>query len=640
MSLSCCVADQQREVLAAIAAEEAVEAQAFARRMRLRAVADGLWGQGPEAFAVLELAGTARIGQVRAQTQLTEGRRLVQLFPQALALLETGELYRECAALLLSLTASCTEPVQAAVGRRVTAPIAGLNTSDARKIITRAVLETEADLDPDLTRERLERAKRGRAVWTSPQPDDLLRISADLTAIAGRRWALDFEELVRAQKVADADAGIVRTQAQRRADVFAELPNRVITLIHLIQQGHIQELLAAAHTNPDTQGDAGDAGDVGDMTDMADMAGVLADLEDLAAQTLDLFPHPTNATVPTPTEPTHRTGSPHPEPAGVEPAVTEPIGVEPARECARRGRPSHQDLLIGLLRQRLRNPVTVTVHIPMTTLLELDHRSGWLEGYGPVTAEHTRLLVPMAGLRQLYVAHDSGLPLALDPITHPPLYNETPDGEAAQQVAQQVRDRLLAMLSPTGIAQAAEARHDPSTALRAFVETRDQTCLGIGCNHPAQRSDKDHETRWPQGPTAAWNLSSKSPRCHHAKHHGWTTHREDTGPDAGTTTWTSPLGHSYNKPGVWTAPTRLPLQVTLPPASYQAYDNNDPNTFQHPLLPEPTPTPTVKITTTWNNDQPPFYEGRAGWGSSLTTTVPEDPPVVVFGAALHRCRQP
>ena len=617
MSLSCCVADQQREVLAAIAAEEAVEAQAFARRMRLRAVADGLWGQGPEAFAVLELAGTARIGQVRAQTQLTEGRRLVQLFPQALALLEAGVLYRECAALLLSLTASCTEPVQAAVGRRVTAPIAGLNTSDARKIITRAVLETEADLDPELTRERLERAKRGRAVWTSPQPDDLLRISADLTAIAGRRWALDFEELVRAQKTADADAGIVRTQAQRRADVFAELPNRVITLIHLIQQGRTSELLAAAHTDPDTQGDAGDAGDVGDM------AGVLADLEDLAAQTLDLFPTPTEATVPTSTgtepavpEQTAPAGAEASgaEPAGAEPAVTEPIGVEPARECARRGRPSHQDLLIGLLRQRLRNPVTVTVHIPMTTLLELDHRSGWLEGYGPVTAEHTRLLVPVAGLRQLYVAHDSGLPLALDPITHPPLYNETPNetpgGPETGQVAQQVRDRLLAMLGPTGIAQAAEARHDPSTALRAFVETRDQTCLGIGCNHPAQRSDKDHETRWPQGPTAAWNLSSKSPRCHHAKHHGWTTHREDTGPHAGTTTWTSPLGHSYNKPGVWTAPTRLPLNVQLPPPTHQAHNDPDPSTFQHPLLPEPTPTPDVKITTTWNNDwnndQPPF----------------------------------
>jgi hypothetical protein len=554
MPTSCSVADQQREVLAAIAVEEAVEAQAFARRMRLRAVADGLWGDGPEAFAILELAGTARIGQVRAATQLTEGRRLVRLFPIALALLESGELYRESAALLLALTASCAEEVQAMVGERVTSVIVGLNTSDARKIITRTVLETEADLDPELTRERLERAKRNRAVWTSPQPDDLLRVSADLTAIAGRRWALDFEELVRAQKTTDAEAGVVRTQAQRRADVFADLPSRVIALIHLIQQGRTEELLAAA------------------QADTGDVAGVLADLEDLATQTLDLFPDPT----------------------------------EPAQGCPLQERPSHEDLLIGLLRQRLRNPVTITIHIPMTTLLELDHRSGWLEGYGPVTAEHTRLLVPMAGLRQLYVAHDSGLPLALDPITHPALYDDTPDGPEEQQVAQQVRDRLLAMLGPHGIAHDTEARHDPSKALTTFVETRDQTCLGIGCNHPARRSDKDHETRWPDGPTAAWNLSSKSPRCHHAKHHGWTTHRQDQGPQAGTTTWTSPLGHSYSKPGVWTAPTRLPLDVQLPAPRHQAHDDTDTSSFEHPLIPEPKPVPTVETTTRWNDDKPPF----------------------------------
>jgi hypothetical protein len=217
----------------------------------------------------------------------------------------------------------------------------------------------------------------------------------------------------------------------------------------------------------------------------------------------------------------------------------------------------------------------------------------------------------MAGLRQLYVAHDSGLPLALDPTTHPALYDQPPlDDEAAGQVAQQVRDRLLAMLGPQGIAHGTEARHDPSTALTTFVETRDQTCLGIGCNHPARRSDKDHETRWPEGPTAAWNLSSKSPRCHHAKHHGWTTHRQDQGPRAGTTTWTSPLGHTYSKPGVWTAPARLPLQVTLPAPTHQTYDDTDASSFEHPLIPEPTPAPTVEITTRWNDDwnddKPPF----------------------------------
>ena len=546
-----CLADQQRDVLAAIAAEEVLEAQAFARQMRLRATADGLWEDGPDAFAVLELAGTARIGQVRAATQLAQGRRLVQLFPLALGLLESGEMYRESACLLLSLTVCCTEAVQAAVGERITAKIAGLNTTDARKVITRAVLQVEAETDLDLTRERLERAKRNRAVWTGPMPDDMLRVTADLTAITGRRWALDFEELIRAQKIADSETGRVRTQAQRRADVFSELPSRVIALLHLIQQGRVAELLtAAAHA----------------------AAG------------------PVVAAAP-------------PLPPGATPFTHKDLTQRDL---------THEDLLIGLLQLRVRQPVTITIHIPMTTLLELDHRAGYLEGYGPVTAEHTRLLVPMAGLRQLYVAQDSGLPLALDPVTLAPMLTDPPDAgdpEATQEVAGAVRDRLLAMLTPHGMAQQTEPRHDPSPGLKAFVETRDQTCVGIGCSSTAARSDKDHETRWPDGPTAAWNLSSKSPRCHHAKHTGWTVTRIDTGPAAGTTTWTSPLGHTYTTPGVWTAPTRLPQHVQLPQPRYSNYSDRDPDRgdpndprHDHPLIAEPPPASRIETTTTWNND--------------------------------------
>jgi hypothetical protein len=68
----------------------------------------------------------------------------------------------------------------------------------------------------------------------------------------------------------------------------------------------------------------------------------------------------------------------------------------------------------------------INVHIPRTTLLELDHRSGWVEGYGPVSAEHTRLLVPTAGLRQVFVAQDSGLPLGLGSATQPSLTDAPP----------------------------------------------------------------------------------------------------------------------------------------------------------------------------------------------------------------------
>jgi hypothetical protein len=595
MPSSCFVADRQREVLAALAAEEVVEATVFARRMRLLAEADQLWEAGPEAFAVLELAGTARIGQGRAARQLSDGHRLVTLFPVALALLETGEMYRESAALLLSLTASCAEAVQAEVGERLTRQVAGLNTTDARKVINRTIPQVEAELDPELTRERLEAAKRNRGVWTHPEPDEMLRVGADLPAVAGRRWALDFEELVRAQKVADREAGVVRTQAQRRADVFAQLPSRVLALITLIQQGRVSELLAAASTEPDLAPEDLDA------------------LEALAEQTLDLFPTPTPAD-PTPADPT---ADPAVDPTA-DPAVdpTADPAVDPAvdPESPVRERPSFDEVLRALLRLRLRDPVVINVHIPMTTLLELDHRSGWIDGYGPVSAEHTRLLVPMAGLRQLFVAHDSGLPLAHSPTTQPPLTDELPaNPEAFAKLAAQVRARLLGLLGPRTIADDAEPHHDPSNRLAAFVETRDQICLGIGCACSARRSDKDHELRWPEGPTAAWNLGSKSPRCHHAKHTGWDVHRHDAGPTAGTVTWTSPLGHSYTKPGVWTAPTPLPHDVTLPAPRLQPFDETDSSPWEHPLHQEPTPPPAkpdIEIVRTWNDDgdldNPPF----------------------------------
>jgi hypothetical protein len=523
MPTACALAAEQRVVLGQIAELEAADAQLFARRMRLRAEAEVLWEDQPAAFDVLELSGTARIGQVRAATQLLDGRRLVACFPVALGLLETGVMFRETAVLLLAATRACTDAVQAQVDARVSAQVAALNTTDARKVIERTVLQAEADLDPELTRERLEKAKRERSVWTRPAQDGMLEVGASLTAVQGRRWVLDFEELVRAQQITDQQAGVQRTQAQRRADVFAELPSRLIALVQLIQQGRTAELLELATADPD----------------------LAEQVEALAEQTLDLFP--TRTRTPTP-------------------------GAGPARVAV----PSVEEVLGAVLSQRVRNPVTISIHIPMTTVLDLDHRAGWLEGYGPVPAEHCRLLVPTAGLRQVYVDAGSGVPLGIDATTHPPLTDELPlDPEGQGQVAGQVRRRLLGLLGPRTVAHDPEPRHDPSPALRAFVEARDLTCTGIGCAMTARRSDKDHETRWPQGPTAAWNLSSKSPRCHHAKHTGWDLHRADTG----ELTWTSPLGHSYRKPGVWQAPDQLPHDLNLPTPRLTPLNDHDP----HPL---------------------------------------------------------
>ena len=85
---------------------------------------------------------------------------------------------------------------------------------------------------------------------------------------------------------------------------------------------------------------------------------------------------------------------------------------------------------------------------------------------------------------------------------------------------------------------------------------------------PAHRCDLDHEKAHPEGPTAEWNLSDKSRRCHGAKHHGWAVARDGDG----TSTWTSPLGRSYTSHSQWQPPPKVarPFNITfhLPSARY------------------------------------------------------------------------
>ena len=194
--------------------------------------------------------------------------------------------------------------------------------------------------------------------------------------------------------------------------------------------------------------------------------------------------------------------------------------------------------------------VVVNVLVPMSTALEIDNTSGWITGYGPVPAEHLRYLLPHAALRRVAVDSHTGVPLAADAALLPP----TGDPELT-------RARLLSMITPTTVHWTAETQHDPSTPLARYIDLRDQHCSGPGCSVPAGRTQHDHDTPWPTGPTAPWNLTLKSERCHRAKHHGWHTQRH---PD-GTTTWTSPLGRTYTRPSPHQPPPPLPDTLTLPP---------------------------------------------------------------------------
>ena len=205
--------------------------------------------------------------------------------------------------------------------------------------------------------------------------------------------------------------------------------------------------------------------------------------------------------------------------------------------------------------------VVINVHIPVTALLEIDCRAGWLQGHGPVSAEHVRLMLPVAGLRRLWVDGSTGVPVKHDRQLLPP--QADPD---------RVRQRLRAMLSPVLVTDHAERQHDPSKALVDLVDVRDQQCAGPGCAVAAGRCDHDHELRWPDGPTAVWNLAVKSRRCHRAKHTGWTAQRQ---PDGGTV-WHSPLGRDYWRPGPWQPPPPLDPDLQLPaPRAHPPQDPHD-----------------------------------------------------------------
>ncbi len=95
-----------------------------------------------------------------------------------------------------------------------------------------------------------------------------------------------------------------------------------------------------------------------------------------------------------------------------------------------------------------------------------------------------------------------------------------------------------------------EDRHDPGRGLTEFVHWRDGYDDGpTGAGVRADRADLDHDTPFPHGPTAAWNLAARGRRTHLLKHRGWTPIRTET-----ATWWTSPAGQIVQMPHHDTAP--------------------------------------------------------------------------------------
>ncbi|MEO6703624.1 MAG: DUF222 domain-containing protein, partial [Jatrophihabitantaceae bacterium] len=169
---------------------------------------------------------------------------------------------------------------------------------------------------------------------------------------------------------------------------------------------------------------------------------------------------------------------------------------------------------------RLERKPAIQVAVGLDTLLGRDEQPGWLDGYGPISADYAREL-----------AHD-------------------PTGTWRRLITDPLTGQLL---------DYGASRYLPPKHLAAHVIARDGECAFPFCTHRASRSDLDHITPFPNGPTAAGNLQPLHRRHHNAKtHNGWQNERDN---HTGETHWTSPHGRRYTTrpPQRWTQPhDRLP----------------------------------------------------------------------------------
>jgi hypothetical protein len=149
-------------------------------------------------------------------------------------------------------------------------------------------------------------------------------------------------------------------------------------------------------------------------------------------------------------------------------------------------------------------PVQVQVAVAATTLLGLDEAPGELAGYGPITAQVTRILAGDATWRRILTDPHTGAVLDVGTTTYRP---------------------------PQHLAE--------------LVMARDKTCRAPGCRIPARRCELDHTIRFPDGPTADTNLGCGCKHHHRMKHE--TDWQVEQLPDA-TFIWTSPTGHTYLVP--------------------------------------------------------------------------------------------
>jgi hypothetical protein len=167
---------------------------------------------------------------------------------------------------------------------------------------------------------------------------------------------------------------------------------------------------------------------------------------------------------------------------------------------------AYRDLLLdGIGPNGLGHGIRGTVHVtvPALTLLGRSDEPAILDGYGPIDPESARRIAGTATSWTRILTHpETGCRLSVG------------------------RDQYA-----------------PPADMRRYLQARDHTCQGIGCNRRATLSEIDHTRAWNTGgPTSVDNLVHLCKPCHRLKHQSSFTTRQGPG---GTLTWTSPAGKTY-----------------------------------------------------------------------------------------------
>jgi len=194
---------------------------------------------------------------------------------------------------------------------------------------------------------------------------------------------------------------------------------------------------------------------------------------------------------------------------------------------------------------------TVSITVPVLTLLGQSNEPAILNGHSPIDAETARKIAGSAtSFTRILVHPETGCTLSVG-----------------------------------------RESYSPPAELKKYTEVRDGTCRAPGCNRQATHSDLDHTQPWSDdGTTSADNLVHLCSPCHRLKHQSsFTTSQKPNG----DLVWTSPSGKDYlTEPASYIGEPPPPPQpppvdpVTERPAADQKLPAS---------LPEPT-----------RDDPPPF----------------------------------